>query len=182
MAIVDLRYARALAAVVDEQKLDRAAVQVQLGDFAATLAANPQLREVLEDPSIPEPQKLRVLDGIAPKLGMAGAVRNFIAVITHHGRLPELNEILAAYHADADEESRIAEAEITTARPLDAGDRAMLEQKVAELTGGRQVRATYSEDATLLGGAIVRLGSTVYDGSVRAQLEQMKQRLMAAAV
>ena len=182
MAVVDLRYARALAFVVNEQKLDRAAVQGQLTDFARTLAESPDLREVFENPSIPEQQKLRVLDGIAGRQGMGSAVRNFIAVITHHGRLPELNDILAAYDAEADEESHIAEAEITTARPLEPGDRQMLEQQVLQLTGGQQVRATYREDAGLLGGAIVRLGSTVYDGSIRAQLQQMKQRLMAAQV
>ncbi len=182
MAVVDLRYARAFAAVVDEQKLDRDAVQSQLADFAATLRDNPELREVLENPSIPEPQKLRVLDAIAGRLGMPGAVRNFLAVITHHGRLPELNDILLAYHAEADQESLIAVAEITTARPLEAGDRAMLEQEVGRLAGGQRVRATYHEDPSLLGGAIVRLGSTVYDGSIRAQLQQMKQRLMAAQV
>ena len=182
MAIVDLRYARALAAVVDEQKLDRNAVQNQLADFAATLKESPALREVLENPSIPEVQKLRVLDGLAGKLGMSGTVRNFIAVITHHGRLPELNDMVAAYHAEADVESNVAEAEITTARPLEASDKAMLEQQVAQLAGGAQVRATYTHDASLLGGAIVRLGSTVYDGSVRAQLQQLKQRLMAAQI
>ena len=113
---------------------------------------------------------------------MNGTVRNFIAVITHHGRLTELNDILTAYHEEADVESNVAEAEITTARPLEASDKAMLEQQVAQLAGGAQVRATYVEDANLLGGAIVRLGSTVYDGSVRAQLQQLKQRLMAAQI
>jgi F-type H+-transporting ATPase subunit delta len=182
MAVVDLRYARALAAVVDEQKLDRTAVQSQLADFAATLSESHELREVLENPSIPEAQKLKVLDALAGRLGMSGAVRNFIAVVTHHGRLPELNDIVSAYHDEADQESHIAEAEITTARPLDPGDKAVLEQQVAQLAGGAQVRATYYEDASLLGGAVVRLGSTVYDGSIRAQLQQMKQRLIAAQV
>ncbi|HEY4357565.1 MAG TPA: ATP synthase F1 subunit delta [Acidobacteriaceae bacterium] len=180
MAAVDLRYARAFAAVVAEQRLNRDAVQGQLHDFAATLESSRELREVLENPSIAETQKLSVLDAIAAKLGMVGAVRNFIAVITQYGRLHELSEILAAYAAFADEELQIAEAEITTARPLDAQNRSLLERQVAQLAGGSQVRATYREDASLLGGAVVRIGSTVYDGSVRAQLQQLKQRLMAA--
>jgi F-type H+-transporting ATPase subunit delta len=180
MAIVDLRYARAFAAVVSEQKLDVAAVQAQLNDFAATLEGSADLREVLEDPSIPEQQKLRVLDAIAARLGMSPATRNFLAVITHHQRLHELRQILEAYLALADEATGVAEAEIVTARPLDDNNRHLLEQQVAKLAGGQHVRATYREDASLLGGAVVRIGSTVYDGSVRGQLQQLKQRLVAA--
>jgi len=180
MAAVDSRYARAFAAVVLEQKLDQAAAEAQLNDFAATFEQSGDLREVFEDPSVPEAQKLKVLDAIASRMGMSGAVRNFIAVITHHGRLRELREILASYAALADEETGIAEAEIITARPLDDAGRNLMEQQVAKLAGGQKVRASYSEDATLLGGAVVKLGSTVYDGSVRAQLQQLKQRLVAA--
>ena len=76
----------------------------------------------------------------------------------------------------------VTEAEIVTARPLDDANRKLLEQQVAKLAGGQQVRATYTQDASLLGGAVVKLGSTVYDGSVRAQLQQLKQRLVAAQI
>jgi F-type H+-transporting ATPase subunit delta len=180
MAVVDLRYARAFASVVSEQKLDVAAVQGQLNDFAATFEGSADLREVLEDPSIPEQQKLRVLDAIAGRLGMSPATRNFLAVITHHQRLHDLRQILEAYLALSDEEAGVAEAEIVTARPLDENNRHLLEQQVARLAGGEHVRATYREDPSLLGGAVVRIGSTVYDGSVRGQLQQLKQRLVAA--
>lgn len=180
MAIVDSRYARAFAAIVDEQKLDLNAAQQQLNDFGATLASSPDLRDALENPSIPEPQKLKVLDSIAAKLGMTGAARNFVAVIVAHQRLHEFNEIVASFASVADEELAIAETEITTARPLDDTNRNLLVEQVRKLVGGRQVRATYKEDASLLGGAVVRIGSTVYDGSVRAQLQQLKERLIAA--
>jgi F-type H+-transporting ATPase subunit delta len=180
MAIVDSRYARAFASVVESQKLDSKTVQSQLNDFAATLEDSGELREVLQDPSITENQKLKVIDAIAARIGMFPAVRNFIAVMTHHDRLHELGDILAAYHELADEASDVTEAEIVSAQPLDAGVRALLEQQVAKLAGGQRVRATYREDASLLGGAVVRIGSTVYDGSVRAQLQTLKQRLIAA--
>ena len=182
MAVVDSRYARAFASVVESQHLDAVAAQSQLEDFAATLADSRDLRELLENPSLPEEQKLRVIDAIAARLGMAPAVRNFIAVITHHDRLHELGAILTAYSALADDATGVAEAEITTARPLDAAGHALLEQQVAKLAGGQKVRATYHQDPSLLGGAVVKLGSTVYDGSVRAQLQQLKQRLVAAAI
>jgi F-type H+-transporting ATPase subunit delta len=180
MAIVDSRYARAFASVVEEQKLDFNAAQKQLNDFGATLNSSQELREVLENPSIPEPQKLKVIDAIAEKLGMTKAARNFIAVITSHHRLHEFGDIVASFATVADEELAIAETEITSARPLDDANRHLLEQQVQKLAGGRQVRATYKQDASLLGGAVVRIGSTVYDGSVRAQLQQLKERLVAA--
>lgn len=180
MAIVDARYARALASVVASQKLDAAGAGRQLSDFRTTVEENPELREVLENPSVPEEQKLRVVDAIAAKLGMGAAARNFVAVVIAHGRLGELGEMLSSYAALEDEAAGMAEAEIVSAHPLDAGNRALLEQQVSKLAGGQRVRATYSEDASLLGGAVVKLGSTVYDGSVRGQLQQMKQRLIAA--
>jgi F-type H+-transporting ATPase subunit delta len=181
MAAIDLRYARALAAVVSDQKLNVAATQGELNDFVETLEASAELREVLENPSIPEPQKLKVLDAIAAKAGMSKAVRNFIAVIAHHERLHELRAMVAAYATVADEDSGIAEAEIVSAHALDDANRALLEGQIVKLTGLSKVNATYSEDASLLGGAVITVGSTVYDGSIRAQLQQLKDRLVAAA-
>jgi len=180
MGVVDLRYARALAAVISDQKLDVAATQGQLNDFVATFEGSAELREVLENPSIPEPQKLKVLDAIAAKIGMSKTVRNFIAVIAHHERLHELRDMVAAYATIADEQSSVAEAAIVSAHPLDQGSRKLLEDKIATLAGTNQVHVTYSEDAALLGGAVVTIGSTVYDGSVRAQLQQLKARMIAA--
>jgi len=87
--------------------------------------------------------------------------------------------MLAEYHAVADEQSGLVEAEITSAHNLNAEDRAELESQVEKLAGGR-VRTTYRQDAALLGGAVVRIGSTVYDGSIRAQLQQLKKRLVSA--
>jgi F-type H+-transporting ATPase subunit delta len=179
MAVFAPRYAHALAQVVAAKKLDVLAAQQQMRDFEGTLAGSPELNEVLLNPSIAEEQKLRVLDAIAERIGMFREVRNFIAVIMDHHRLGSLSEILAEYDLVADEDSGIAEAEITSARALNEDDRAALEVQVAKLAGGR-VRASYREDSTLLGGAVVRIGSTVYDGSVRAQLQQLKDKLINA--
>lgn len=179
MSVLSLRYAHAFASVAEASHLDTAAAQQQLADFNATLAGSRELREVLMNPSITTEQKLKVLDAIAGRIGMFPQVRNFLAVIMDHQRLAELDEILAEYHAVADEQSNMAEAEITSARPLNDQDRAELEAQVEKLAGGR-VRTTYLQDASLLGGAVVRIGSTVYDGSIRAQLQQLKQKLVNA--
>jgi F-type H+-transporting ATPase subunit delta len=173
------RYARAFAEVAESARLDAAAAQQQMRDFADTLAGSSELRELLENPSIEMAKKLKVLDAIAARLRMFAQVRNFIAVILEHHRLPELDQILTAYRELADEHSGAVEARITSSRPLNPVDRAQLEAQIAKLAGAR-VRASYAEDASLLGGAVVEIGSTIYDGSVRAQLQQLKQKLVNA--
>lgn len=185
MAAIDLRYAHALSAVVTEKKLDPAQIQAELANFIATMESSAELREVLENPSIAEAQKLKLLDAMTPKLGLSVTVRNFIAVIVHHERLHELAEMASAYARIAGEESHVADAAVVSARKLDASSRKLLEEKIAMLAGGTgadniKVRATYTEDPALLGGAVITIGSTVYDGSVRAQLQQMKDRMMTA--
>ncbi|HLI75510.1 MAG TPA: ATP synthase F1 subunit delta [Acidobacteriaceae bacterium] len=182
MAAVDLRYARALEAVALEKQLPHEEIRRQLQDFAGVYAESASLREVLGDPSIPQEQKVRVLDAIAERTGMNPTVRNFLAVVTGQERLHQLSGILDAYLQLADKDGGVAEAEVTSARPLDEAGRRTLEAGIARLTGGAKVRATYREDPSLIGGAVVKVGSTVYDGSVRGQLEQMKQRLVSAAV
>ena len=179
MSVLSLRYAHAFASVANSNHLDVAAAQQQLNDFSATLSGSRELREVLMNPSIANEQKLKILDAIAGRIGMFPQVRNFIAVIMDHQRLAELDEILTEYHAVADDQSGLTEAEVTSARPLNDEDRAELEAQVAKLAGGR-VRTTYSQDASLLGGAVVSIGSTVYDGSIRTQLQQLKQKLVNA--
>ena len=180
MAVVDLRYARALDEVVKEKNLSRDEVKAQLNDFLQTFQDSRELREALDNPSIPEDQKLRVLDAIATRSGMSPTVRNFIAVVSRHLRLGELQDIINAYLRRADRSGGVADAEITTARPVDENGRRALEQSILRLSGGTSVRASFREDPALLGGAVIRLGSTVYDGSVRGQLEQMRQRMLAA--
>jgi F-type H+-transporting ATPase subunit delta len=179
MSALTLRYAHAFASVAASNHLDANAAQQQLRDFSDTFAGSNELREVLMNPSIPNEQKLKVLDAISGRIGMIPQVRNFLAVIMDHQRLAELEEILTEYHEIADEQSGFAEAEITSAHPLNDEDRAELEAQVAKVAGSR-VRATYRQDATLLGGAVVRIGSTVYDGSLRGQFQQLKQKLANA--
>ena len=173
------RYARAFAEVAESAKLDTARAQRQLRDFAETLAGSGELRELLENPSIEMEKKLKVVDAIAVRIGMFSQVRNFIAVILEHHRLDELEEILAEYRELADEHAGAVEARVTSFRKLNDADRAQLEAQIAKLAGAR-VRASYAEDASLLGGAVVEIGSTIYDGSVRAQLRQLKQTMVNA--
>ena len=173
------KYAHAFASVATSAGLDAAAAERQMQDFSATLDGSKELREVLTDPSIPADQKLAVLDALAEKIGMMREVRNFFAVIMDHQRLGDVHEILLCYAELADSSRGMKEAEVVTAHPLNEEDRRTLEAQVARLAGSR-VRVAYSEDTSLLGGAVVKIGSKVYDGSLKAQLEQMKQALVTA--
>ena len=179
MSIVSLRYAHAFGDVAKSSNLDTEAAQQQLADFARTLSGSSELREFLNNPSIPAGEKLRIVDAIATKIGFFPQVRNFVAVIMAHERLNELNEILAEYASVVDQQTSVSDAKVTTARPLHEADRAELESRIAALAGG-SVRTSYHHDEALLGGAVVRIGSTVYDGSVRGQLQQLKEKLVNA--
>jgi F-type H+-transporting ATPase subunit delta len=179
MSTVSLRYAHAFADVVKANNLDVNVAKQQLDDFSGTLLGSPELHEFLGNPSIPAAEKLKIVDAVTGKIGVYAQVRNFIAVIMTHERLADLPEIIAEFSAAADQASAITDADITTARPLNDADRVELEARISSLAGGA-IRTQYHEDSTLLGGVVVRIGSTVYDGSVRAQLQQLKTKLINA--
>jgi F-type H+-transporting ATPase subunit delta len=176
MAAIAAPYARAFADVVFEAHLNANDVDRQLNSFLAAWWESSDLREVFLNPSFPAEQKVAILDKLNARLGMAVELRNFIAVLIQHDRLNSLSEILDEYRKEMNRRLGISEVYVTTARPLDADERQELEQKVAAMTE-TQVQATYYEDKSLLGGVIVRVGSTVYDGSVKGRLERLKEQL-----
>jgi F-type H+-transporting ATPase subunit delta len=177
MAAVAAPYARAFADVVLEAHLNANDVQKQLDEFVAVWWESDDLREVFLDPTFPADQKVTILDKLNVRLGMSQQVRNFVAVLIQHDRLDILGEILDEYRREMDRRLGISEVHVTTARPLEADERRGIEQKVASLTG-TQVRAQYFEDKSLLGGVVVRVGSTVYDGSVRGRIERLRKQLV----
>jgi F-type H+-transporting ATPase subunit delta len=178
MAVYVSRYARALADVVQERKLDPASVEQQLHDFAATWAASDQLREFFLNPSVESVKRIALLDRMREKLGLATEVRNFFAVLISNERLDALNEILIDYHRVMNSRLGIADVDVTTARKLEDSERQELEQQIEKLAGGR-IEAEFKEDSSILGGAIVRVGSMVYDGSLRGRLSKLKEQLIA---
>jgi F-type H+-transporting ATPase subunit delta len=177
MASVVGVYARAFADVVVGSKLDPARMLQELRGMEALLVDSDQLRRVMENPSIPGDRKRAVLDAVAQRLGMTRQVRNFIAVVTDHRRLPLLADILKHLQQELNDRMGIADAEVISARELSETERKLLEGEVAKLTG-KQVRARYRQDSSLLGGALVKVGSTIYDGSVSEQLERIREQLV----
>lgn len=180
MAAIASRYARAFADSIFERKQDAQAASRQLREILALLQASQPLREVWENPSVPAEQKRAVLDAIAHKAGMHQLVRNFLAVIIDHRRVVQLDEIAQQFDAEINRRLGMAEAEVTSARELSPGERSQMEMRIKAVTG-KTIRASYKTDRNLLGGALIKVGSTIYDGSVRGQLQRLKEELIAGA-
>lgn len=176
MSAVTSRYARAFADVVLDGRLDTKKVMQELQALSATAQSSVELRRVWEDPSIPADQKRGLLDAIVAREGLSRPVRNFIAVLIDHGRFGMLDEVLRDFEHELDVRLGFAEAEIATVRDLNEPERRILETQVEKLTG-KKVRARYSRDAAILGGAVVKIGSTIYDGSVRGRLQRIREQL-----
>ena len=179
MASVVGTYARAFADVVmtTKNQLDPARVLGELHSIEALLKESDQLRRVFENPSIPGDRKRAVLDAITARLRTTRQVRNFIAVLTDHRRLPLFSEILKQVEQELNDRQGFAEAQVSTARQLSDPEKQMLEAEITKMTG-KKVRARYEQDDSLLGGAVVQVGSTIYDGSVKGQLEKIREQLV----
>jgi F-type H+-transporting ATPase subunit delta len=176
MASVASTYARAFADVILKAHLDVEHAVAELRSVAILLNESSDLRQVWENPAIPVEQKRRVLDVIAQRDGISKQVRNLVAILIDHRRTHFLNAVIRQLEKELDARMGFAEAEITSARELDETEKREFEQQVAKVTG-KKIRAHYGRDASLLGGAVVRVGSTVYDGSVKGQLERMKEAI-----
>lgn len=178
MASYASRYARAFADVVFEAHLNPKEAQRQLADFGAAWKESRDLREFFVDPSFPVEQKVELLDKLNAKLLMAPTTRNFIAVLIRNRRIAGFEEVAAEFGREVNQRLGIHEAIVTSARPLDDGERRELEANIARLTGG-QVEAQFTVDNSLIGGVVVQAGSTVYDGSVRGRLDRLRHELTA---
>lgn len=178
MATVVNTYARAFADVVIGSRLDVVRTLAEAQQVAALADQSKELREVWDNPSIGAEQKRAVLDAIVRRVGISPPVRNFVAVLIDKRRTRFLSEIVKQFAHDLNERLGIAEAEVTTARELTVEERAELEADLSRVTG-KAIRATYGQNPALLGGAIARVGSTVYDGSVKGQLERIRQQLVS---
>src|SRR5487761_2231022 len=178
MAAFVSRYARAFADVVASAKLDTAAIDRQLTDFLATWDGSAELRALFANPAVAGPLKVAILDKLNDKMGLQKELRNLIAVLINNDRIAHIHDVVIAYRAELQERMGIRQAEIVTARELSEQERGSLVDGVGKLTGS-QIQASFKLDKTILGGTIVRIGSTVYDGSVRGRLERLKEALTA---
>jgi F-type H+-transporting ATPase subunit delta len=176
VASVANTYARAFADVVLDEHMDANRAIGGLRRIEGLLRESIELRRVWENPAVPADQKRKLLDAIVRREGIERPVRNLIAVLIDHRRMHFLARIVEQLEKELDARLGFAEAQVTSARELGDAEKRALEAQVQKVTG-KKVRAHFALDASLLGGAVVRVGSTIYDGSVKGQLERIKEAI-----
>ncbi len=173
------RYASALVDVVTgPQGMDAAPVSQQLRAFEGLLTGSAELKNVLASPAVAAARKRAVVRQLADRLGVAKIVRNFLLVLTDHRRLPGLAQVVDSFEIQLDERLGFVRAELRSARELDERQKAELVDGLSRFTG-KKVRARFAVEADLIGGVVAHIGSTLYDGSVRGQLDSLARRLAA---
>ena len=171
------RYARALLDVGVKENADLEQVEQELAQFVDLFKQNPLLEKVLLNPAVPVPRKRAAVAELVARAKPAGIVGKLLTLLADRDRLVLLPDLVASYRERLLDYRKIVRAEVTTAAPL-GGDRAKaLESSLARVTG-RSVVLDMRVDASIIGGVVARVGSTVYDGSVTRQLEKIKERLV----
>jgi F-type H+-transporting ATPase subunit delta len=170
------RYAVALADVVSSRG-EAQEVREELAAWDELMRSNAQLLEVFRHPTIPYGRKRGVLEELITRTRPRPTTANFLKVLLQNHRLAELSEVAAQFEQELDRRSNVVTAQVTTARPLSPDAQEALRTRLVQLTGST-VRLQFEVDDELIGGVVTRIGSTLYDGSVRGQLQQMKQRMV----
>ncbi len=173
------RYAVALAEVVLTRGEARE-VRDELSAWDEMVRANPQLNEIFRHPTVAYEQKRRVLEELIRRARPRPTTANFLRVLLQNHRLGELGEISARFAQELDRRSGVVTAQVTTARPLTADAEEALRARLGELTGSK-VRLQFEVDEELIGGVVTRIGSTLYDGSVRGRLQRIRQKMIGEA-
>jgi F-type H+-transporting ATPase subunit delta len=170
------RYATALADVVIKSG-ETENVKSELTHWEELIESNANLQSAFANPSIAHLSKEKVLEGLLAKTKPSKTTANFLRVLLRNGRLTELAEINKKFASVLDERSGVVSAEITSARPLSAAEKAEFQANLAKMTG-KKVNLNFNINENIIGGVVTRVGSTVYDGSVKTQLENLKQQLI----
>jgi F-type H+-transporting ATPase subunit delta len=175
---IALRYANALAEVVTDpgSKLQPQALISELRAFESALQSSAELRSALETPAVSPGRKKAVVGRIADVLKLSRIPRNFLFVLVDHRRIAALAEIIQLFETVLDERLGFARAEVVSAVALGDAERLALTSTL-EKVAGKRIRGHFSTDPELIGGIVARIGSTVYDGSVRGQLQALERRL-----
>jgi len=177
-AAVASRYARALADVVLAPNAATGPDQVRddLRAFEQALGSSSELAIALASPGISRTRKRAVVDRLVKSLGLAGVVRNFLLVLVDHRRIAGLSGVIDAFETIVDERLGKLRVDVSSARELKEQQKAALTRQLETMTG-KKIVLNLTIDNDLVGGLVVRLGSTVYDGSVRGQLETLGRQL-----
>ena len=177
MKSASLQYANALADIALAQGAAEPTAG-QLSDFGTSYTQSAELRTFLASPPVTIDAKHAVIEKIIARLGASRILRNFLFIIADSHRTQLLPEIIATFQQVLRQRQGIAEAEISSAVELSAAQKTAFAKTLARLTG-KKIETKYLLDPALLGGAVVRIGDTIYDGSLRNRLNEMRARLAA---
>ncbi len=170
------RYAAALAdVVINTNEID--SVKSELKTWEQMINANGDLQNAFRNPAISHLNKEKVLENLIEKTQSTKTTANFLRVLLRNSRLTEIGEINERFSSVLEERSGAVSAQITSARSLSENEKAEMQANLTKLTG-KTVSLKFETDETLIGGVVARLGSTVYDGSVKTQLEELKQQMI----
>jgi len=169
------RYARALLDVVIKEG-NPEQVDQELAALAGLFAGNAELQKALANPAVPAAAKRKIVESIVSRIKPSPALGKLLLMLADRDRLALIPELAEVYRERLMEHRQVISAEVTTAVPLSADRVAQFEKRIAAATG-RRVTMTASVDPSLIGGAVARVGSIVYDGSIATQLSKMRARL-----
>jgi F-type H+-transporting ATPase subunit delta len=169
------RYSAALFEIAKEEKNYEKYFE-DLKRFSSVVEANPNLREVLFNPVFERDEKKAVVGEILPVIGMADISANFLKLLVDKGRIRILDEIVTAYQQLMDQVLNKARVNVKTAFPL-SNDLAAQIKKIMEGLTKKEVEMVIEQDPSLIGGIVVKVGDTLYDGSVKAQLNKIRELL-----
>jgi len=172
-----LQYANAMADIALAQGAAEPAAK-QLHEFGLAYAQSTELRTFLASPAVSMEDKHGVIEKIVARLGASKIIRNFLFVLADHRRTQLIPEVITAFHEVIRQRQGVAEAVVSSAVELSAAQKKEMAVTLAQLTG-KKIAAKYALDPALLGGAVVRIGDTIYDGSLRSRLNEMRARLAA---
>jgi F-type H+-transporting ATPase subunit delta len=169
------RYARALLDIGKEERQLRR-VLTEAEEFGKALERSAELREAMESAHVGRQTKQATLDMVLAKAEFLPTTKSFLALLIEKGRMDVLPAILSELRRMVEEHEGIERVEVTVPLPLAAPQKDNL-RAVLERRTGKKVVLEESVDPAVLGGMVVKVGSTVYDGSVRTQIEQIRQNL-----
>ena len=171
------KYARSLAEVAFEQNIEDK-VADDLRFFADILSGQPDVQNTFDSPAISRDEKAKLLDALLAEYPATPVASNFMRVLLEHNRMRWFGNILHLFSEIVNKRKGIVSAKIVAATPLDRNGIGRIEERLGKITGKTVVAAAVETDENLLGGIVVSVGNTIYDGSVRTQLEEMKHRLV----
>ncbi len=170
------RYSIALADIVLKTG-ETETIKAELADWNQIYASSSDLRNVFSNPAIAHANKVNLLEGLLAKTKPTRTTSNFLRVLLKNGRLGEIGRINDRFDSVLQERSGVVAAEITSAHELSAGDRAEFQTNLEKMTG-KKVNINFAINKDIIGGVVTRIGSTVYDGSVKTKLETLKEQLV----